>query len=75
MAKRNAGGGAASKQVVNKPVRTGTPSRAVSPRGVSQIGSSMGNHAMDAPGRTLSRAVEPMYGGPAPTAAGGTAWQ
>jgi hypothetical protein len=65
-----AGGGPSSKQVVNKPVRYGQPSRGVSPAGVNQIGTSRANHAMDAPGRVLRKDVTPIYGGPAPTAAG-----
>jgi hypothetical protein len=38
------GGGAGSRQVVSKPVRTGGPNRGANVKGVSQIGESMGNH-------------------------------
>jgi hypothetical protein len=41
---------------------TGQPSMKISPKGVSQIGQSMGNHATDS-GRILNKAVEPVRGG------------
>jgi hypothetical protein len=75
MANRNsghrAGGGIASNKRVEKPVRTGTPSRGVSPAGVSQIGSSMGNHVTEV-GRKMNPrgAVTSSYGGKAPVNAG-----
>jgi hypothetical protein len=64
----SAGGGANSRNVTERPVRYGTPAKGVSPKGVNQIGTSRGNHAMDAPGRNFGRRdVEPIYGGNAPT--------
>jgi hypothetical protein len=42
-----AGGGIASRVNKSVPVRTGTPARGISPGGVSQFGSSVGNHSTD----------------------------
>ena len=61
----NAGGGIGSCVVVEKNVRTGKGGRGVSPRGASQIGSSMGNHSTER-AAILTGAVEPLYQGPAP---------
>jgi hypothetical protein len=41
----NAGGGINSRVNKSVPTRTGTPARGISPGGVSQFGSSVGNHA------------------------------
>jgi hypothetical protein len=42
-----AGGGIKSRVVNPQGVRTGAPARGISPGGVSQFGSSVGNHATD----------------------------
>jgi hypothetical protein len=55
------GGGIASRQRVEKPVRVGTPAREMRPQGVSQIGSSIGNRVTNS-GRILAGAVEPVQG-------------
>jgi hypothetical protein len=44
MTRSNAGGGHGSKNVVDKPVRTGSGSRSARPAGVSQLGQSQGDH-------------------------------
>jgi len=66
MAKSNhrPGGGLKSRQVVNKPVRTGVGARGISTRWVSQIGQSMGNHITERgePVRGV-RARDPYRGG------------
>jgi hypothetical protein len=59
------GGGIRSKNVTRQPVRYGQSAQEKKVRGVSQIGQSMGNHATQS-GRTLTRAVEPVRGGPIP---------
>ena len=41
-------------------MRNGQPARGINPRGVSQIGSSMGNHSMDSGGKKLDKSVEPV---------------
>jgi hypothetical protein len=58
------GGGIGSK-ATNAPTTyfTGQPSTKVSPRGVSQIGSSMGNHAMNDAGKILRGQPEPVRAG------------
>lgn len=66
----NAGGGPSSKQVVNKPVKYGTPARGVSPGGVNQLGTIRSDHATDAQGKILRGDRTPLYGGPGPTNAG-----
>ena len=55
------GGGIASRQRVDKPVKVGAAAREIRPAGVSQIGSSMGNRATNG-GRTISGAVEAVRG-------------
>jgi hypothetical protein len=59
------GGGSTSRNVVRPGVRNGQPARAQSPRGVSQIGSSMGNKAMNDP-KQLTKSVEPVRGASMP---------
>ncbi len=61
---RNAGGGLGSRVVTNsKSARKIEPrAMAINPRGVSQIGSAMGNHATDS-GKKLTRAQEPIGAG------------
>ena len=70
MANRNsghrAGGGIASNKRVEKPVRTGAPSRGVSPAGVNQLGTARGDHAQESGAKKLRGDVTPMYGGKAP---------
>jgi hypothetical protein len=63
MVKRNgnAGGGIRSNKLVNKPVKTGSRAEAISERGVSQIGQSMGNHVTDKRG-SVDGAVEKVRG-------------
>jgi hypothetical protein len=58
------GGGPGSKSLSG--VTTyygGRPSDRVSPGGVSQVGSNMGNHSTDGGGKVLRGAVEPMMSG------------
>jgi hypothetical protein len=55
-----AGGGINSKNVVSKPVRVGERGCEIRPAGVSQIGSSMGNHSTE--GKLLTKSVEPVHG-------------
>lgn len=55
------GGGIGSRNVTKQSPRNGAPAREMRPKGVSQIGSSMGNHATDS-GRILRGAVEPVRG-------------
>ena len=43
----NAGGGPASRVNVTKPVRTGAPARGIGPGHVAQLGTALGNRAMD----------------------------
>jgi hypothetical protein len=61
MTKGGAGGGPGSR-AMHAPTTyfTGRPSTRISPKGVSQIGSSMGNKAMDNGGKVLRGAVEPV---------------
>jgi hypothetical protein len=65
LSRGSAGGGHGSRVVTQKPVRYGQPREGIRERGVSQIGSSMGNHAT-ASGKMLRKAVEPVRGGPMP---------
>jgi hypothetical protein len=64
MAKRNgsgAGGGIKSNKLVHPKVQTGVRARAISERGTSQIGQSMGNHITERKG-TVDGAVEKVRG-------------
>ena len=61
MAKARSGGGIAGKNVTRQGVRTGQPAREMRPRGVSQLGSAMGDHATDS-GKILRKSVEPVRG-------------
>jgi hypothetical protein len=65
MATLKQGGGSKSRVVREVGVRTGAGARVMSPRGVSQIGSSMGNHTTGDTGKT-SRPVEPVRGAALP---------
>jgi hypothetical protein len=56
-----AGGGIKSNKVVHKPVRTGQPAHSKGVAGVSQIGSQMGNRAMNDP-KTMKGGVESWAG-------------
>jgi hypothetical protein len=62
---RKAGGGPGSRVNVVVPVRNGDRSRNVNPRGVSQIGQLLSNHATEGSSK-LTRAAETFYGGRAP---------
>jgi hypothetical protein len=57
------GGGMGSRVVREVGVRNGAPASRVSPGGVSQIGSQLGNHSTGK-GKILRGAVEPTYQGP-----------
>ena len=59
---RSVGGGIRSNVNRNVGVRQGQPRREISPRGASQIGSSLGNKATYQPG-TLGKSVEPVVTG------------
>src|SRR5262245_59691079 len=61
-----AGGGLHSRQVVQKPVRTGAPASGINPGYAGQGGMALGNRAME--GVRADRAAEPMRG-PAPYSA------
>jgi hypothetical protein len=64
-------GGQHSKNVVEKPVKVGRRAEAINERGVSQIGSSMGNKVTDK-AKSLSRSIEPVIGAQrGPTQPGG----
>jgi len=63
LSKGGSGGGIDSNQRREVRVRTGSGSKGASPRGVSQVGGSYGNHATDRVSKSAG-AVEPMYGGP-----------
>jgi hypothetical protein len=57
------GGGIGSKATAKVTIyNAGYPAKQINPRGVSQIGSSIGNHVTER-GRTLTRGVEPVRGG------------
>jgi hypothetical protein len=58
------GGGIGSK-ATGRPTQyfVGQPSTRINPRGVSQIGQSLGNHSMDSGGKPLTRSVEPVRAG------------
>jgi len=72
MAKGNRpAGGIGSRVVTTKPIRFGESAREIRPKGVSQIGSSMGNHATDR-GRTFKGAIEPVRGNLKPPGSPGT---
>jgi hypothetical protein len=59
------GGGLGNNKVVRPNVRTGTAARAQNPRGVSQIGQSLGNHSTgDA--KKLTKSAEPVRGAAMP---------
>ena len=60
------GGGSTSRNNVRPGMRNGQPSTRISPRGVSQIGSNMGNHSMDSGSKKLTKAVEPVRAGAMP---------
>jgi hypothetical protein len=64
MASNKKGGGLGSRVVREVGVRTGTSARVMSPRGVSQIGSSMGNHVTESGKKGQS--VEPVRGAALP---------
>jgi hypothetical protein len=49
------GGGATSKNVVQKPVITGSPAQGMHPGGVSQLGEAVGNHITDRRGASNYR--------------------
>lgn len=55
-------GGIKSRNVTNRPVRTGAAARAQNPRGVAQYGSAMGNHSTEGGGKKLTKAVETVPG-------------
>src|SRR5215472_13478215 len=44
MTRSNAGGGHGSRQITERPVRTGSGSRSTNPGGVGQLGQSQGSH-------------------------------
>jgi len=56
-----AGGGIKSNKLVHKPVRYGEPAKGTRHEGVSQIGSSLGDHATET-GKVLRKSVERMHG-------------
>lgn len=65
LSKGSAGGGMGSRKVTQRPVKTGSPAQGIRERGVSQIGSSLGNKSTNS-GKMLRKAVEPVRGGPTP---------
>jgi hypothetical protein len=56
--KSKSGGGITSRNVVNKPVRTGQPAKGINPAYASQIGRSLGDHS-DNPSRTSNYRGDP----------------
>jgi hypothetical protein len=62
LSRGSAAGGLGSNKVVRPGVRTGAAARGTSPKGVSQIGSSMGNHITDRR-EPATKAVEPVFQG------------
>jgi hypothetical protein len=60
-----AGGGARSRTVTQRPVKTGAAGKRVSPSSVSQMGSAMGNHSTES-ARILRNPADPLYGGKGP---------
>jgi hypothetical protein len=66
LSRGGAGGGMGSRVVRPGPARMGQPAREQRPRGVSQIGQNMGNHATNS-GRVLRGGVEPVRGAAMPS--------
>jgi hypothetical protein len=62
---KSSGGGINSRNVKSVSVRTGSAARAQNPRGVSQIGQALSNHATDTSKR-LTKSVEPVRGAAMP---------
>ena len=62
MSKAKSGGGITSNKLVRPGVRTGQPARRDSPKGVSQIGSALGDHSTG-DGKLLKKAVVPIISG------------
>jgi hypothetical protein len=58
---KGSGGGIGMNKNVSPGVRTGLRARAISERGVAQIGSSIGNHSTDK-AKILTKGVEPVRG-------------
>jgi hypothetical protein len=56
-------GGIRSRNVTERPVKYGQPAKEKLVRGVSQIGSSLGDHATERAAK-LTKAIEPVRGGP-----------
>ena len=67
----NSNQGIKSNKNVRPGVKTGMPSRAMSPKGTSQIGSQIGSHAMTT-GKNLTKGVEPTRGALKPPGSPGT---
>jgi len=65
---RGSPGGGPNSKALGKPTQyfTGRPSDITSPRGVSQFGESIGNHATDGGGKILRGGVEPTFKGTMP---------
>jgi hypothetical protein len=63
--KGSGGGGYGSRVVCEKPVKVGRSAKGVSPGGVSQIGSALGNKSTERP-QLLTKSVIDIYGGPGP---------
>jgi hypothetical protein len=61
MASNKKGGGLGSRVVREVGIRPGTPAREMRPKGVSQYGSSMGNHVTET-GKKAKAAAEPVRG-------------
>jgi hypothetical protein len=69
MAKSKAGGGINSRNVTRQTPKAGQPAREMRPKGVSQIGQSMGNHVMRGDIKS-PRSVEPVRRAARPAAGG-----
>jgi len=61
MTRSNAGGGHGSRQVTERPVKTGAGSRVATPGGVGQLGQSQGSHVTR--GQESNYRGEPLHGG------------
>jgi hypothetical protein len=61
-------GGGPGSRALGQPTQyfVGQPSQKISPRGVSQFGSSIGNHVTDAGGKILKGGIEPVRVGTTP---------
>jgi hypothetical protein len=65
----SASGGSRSRTVTQRPIKTGSAAKRVSPSAVSQMGSAMGNHATET-AKLLKNPADALYGGRPPAGSG-----